>query len=677
MVRQILYIARIFPLHQSLRLSSIHQLKPRLFTHNAQLLLISSTQQRPQLPFLHPSTGVDHSLSLPRVSIQHQLSRLLSTENKDYLKTNIGQGLKWGAYIWVFSGLITICFLGFNTERLERNYPTPPEWTLISRHRLRAACGNANPAENLDGNVDYANQGARYRSLLGRLENPRLDGAGLRPLYEDDKFYVKEVGKTVYDMSSKSEAWREGYYACLMGAGHSAERLDGWLHDITRDIAFPPSMVIGPTNPRPKPVPPGAASAPKEENCIRVFEEAGTYYSRILETRTFSTRQRVEAALAYADWLDYKNDPSAAKEMYELGLQIAVTGLPSGAGDVVDIKSGVIYDTAEHVSSNILLATTAMGRHYAQGNNLSAALPIFLSVLRARRRLRPAPVSQEPSAAPPLDLKATIRSLLVTPPYPPIPPSGNEPQLRTPASICEEAGIMVHIGEIFFASSLAEPTSSNPPSSSFLSKAASFFSSSQPSRSAKSQESGFSWTRDAINLAETTLLSTPGSDDEARNQCAECLDAGMENWSKMVGRKLKEAHAARMTGTRGQNSESGNNNGDGKGVGPGQDQSGNWVWKGIGVGEGESLGGIRTEATGRLSTKQKPSITKVELLTNPSTKQAKDEEKEKEKEEEKWHQEAKLVQSETARLAKLLRQEGFGQELEKGQRRQGREWGLL
>lgn len=675
MVHQKVQIARILSLYQSTTPSSIPRLKPRPFTHNAQLLLISPTTQRPQLPFLHPSTGADLSPILARIPFQKQLSRLLSTERKNYLKYSIKGGLRLGAYGWLFAICITITLQGINSERLERLYPTPPEWSLLSRHRYRAACGNENPEENVNGDVDYANQGARYRALLARLENLKIDGAGLRPVLEDDRFYVKDVGKTIFDISDKSEAWREGYYGCMMGAGHAAERLDGWVHDITRDIAFPPEVVIGPSNPRPKRIPPGtAAPAPMEENCVPCFEDPGTYYLKILETQTFTSRQRLQAALAYADWLDFKNRPSAAEDMYDLALQIAVKGLPPGAGDVVDVKTGVIHDGADQVSSNILLATTAIGRHQAQANNLSAALPIFLSILRARRRLPPDLASQrqqETGPPPPPTFGETVLSLFITPPYPPIASSGNEPQLRTPASLCEEAGIMVHIGEIFFASSLTaatEPVSPNPPSSSsssfsHLSQAASsffsFFSLPSPSPSTavtNPQKSGLRWTRDAINLAETTLLSTPRNNEEARNKCVECLDAGMGNWSKMVGRKLREANAARMMLVRQQQQQQQSNEIE---EGSGQGQSGNWVWKGAGgvdevgsgIGFGFDVGSGLENGLGSEDGKG--------TATGTGSKEELKRSKEEEDEEGEWNREAMLVQSETARLMRLFREEGL------------------
>lgn len=715
MVHRKFSIARSFPLRRSLRPSSIHYLQPRPFTQNAQLLLIAPIPQRPQLPFLYPSSGIDLSSTLPRNSFQKQLSRLLTTENQSYLRTNVKKGLTWGAYAWLFSALITLCLFGFNSERLERIYPTPPEWSLISRHRYRAACGNENPEENSDDDVDYANQGARYRKLLARLENPKIDGAGLRAVAEDDRFAVKGVGQTVFDISSKSEAWREGYFGCLMGAGHAAERLDGWVHDITRDVVFPPEVVIGPSNLRPKPIPAGAASAPLEKNCVGAFEEPGVYYSRILETRTFTTRQRLEAALAWADWLGYKNSPAAAKEMCDLGLQIAVTGLPSGAGNVVDMKSGVIHDTAEYVSSNLLLATTAIGRHHAQGNNLSAALPIFLSVLRARRRLAPKPPLQEgkPLTPPAFSLWATIHSILNGPSYPRIPPSGNEQAYRTPISICEEAGMMINIGEIFFASSLNQtpfpnhfpPPSSSSSSSSFLSKALSFFSSYKAFSASKQQtqnpeQPGLNWTRDALVLAETTLLSATAPkkkiDTSARTKCVECLDAGMENWAKMVGRMLREAHTARrsravahMGGGEGRPAHANANelarappptnntqtpNTDATPPG----RSANWVWKDI------PPSNFDPSQFSQLS-QPSPSLS-LPITSSPDEGQGIRErtppdhlvDMESEENLETIIQEAQKIQTEIDRLETLFRRLGIaGRDQGGGGKGRGREWGLL
>ncbi|KAA6408324.1 MAG: hypothetical protein FRX48_08066 [Lasallia pustulata] len=403
---------------------------------------------------------------------------------------------------------------------------------------------------NASGLIDWARTGNEYRQLLSRLENPNLDGQGLRPSLETDgDIYVEGVGKMGLDVSAKPEPWRRGYHTLLMGAARAAEHLDGWVRDTTRNVAFPSDVVIGPSHPRPKPVPLGAKSAPLEENCVAAFEPPETYYMKILTTQGFTTRQRLDAALAYADWLDFKGLPSSAEEMYHWGIDIATGALPTGVNDVVDTRTGIVNEKATYVSSNVLLASTSLGIHQAQNNKLNTALPILLSVLRARRNLVLVQPQTTASAPEPETEPSTFqmifslfRFLITPPPYPPPSPTGDEPATRTPAAICEEAGLMAYIGEILFASP------SGPSQKSHL------FSSSQNKSQNQPRQSGLSWTRDAVDLAEKTLqgvLNSPVNTldtREATKRCSECLEVGMKNWAKMVDlmvREEQEDHARR------------------------------------------------------------------------------------------------------------------------------------
>ncbi|KAI4135854.1 MAG: hypothetical protein LQ347_000307 [Umbilicaria vellea] len=422
----------------------------------------------------------------------------------------------------------------------------------------RTARGLENPDANGSGLIDWARTGNEYSLLLGRLENPDLDGQGLHPPLETDgDIYVEGAGEMGLDISAKPEPWRRGYHTCLMGAARAAEHLDGWVRDTTRGIAFPGNVVIGPSNPRPKPVPLGAASPPREENCVAAFKPPETYYMKILTTQGFTTRQRLDAALAYADWLDFKGLHSSAEEMYDWGLDIATGALPTGVNGVVDTKSGIINDKATFVSSNVLLASTSLAIHHAQNNNLNTALPILLSVLRARRSLSSVPqLLQSHSPAMPSEdetvpstfqiIVSLFRSLMVPPPYPPPSPTGDEQATRTPAATCEEAGLMTYIGEILFASP------STP------SRGSSLFSSSK-NVPHQSKQAGLSWTRDAVDLSEKTLQDVldkpvnPSDAREAKKRCSECLGVGLENWAKMVDRMVREEHEehARMDKSQG------------------------------------------------------------------------------------------------------------------------------
>ncbi|MCJ1370253.1 hypothetical protein MMC20_001465 [Loxospora ochrophaea] len=515
---------------------------PRLFTQNSQLLLISRPAFRPELPFLHRASAIRPPSVHPRNSFPAQIARLITTEQKRYIIDQTWLAAKWTTYIWVGVALLATMGFGLNTMRLERRYPAPPEWSWVSRLNYWYAHWNEDPSSTSNGLVDWAVVGNCYMRLLLSLENPKEDGQSLHSqLGDEEDIYVEGIGKTGFDITSKSEPWRRGYHICLMGAARVAEHLDGCLVDTTRHIVFPPEVIIGPSNPRPKPVPFGAESPPLEENCKPAFEAPEKFYMKILTTHGFSTRQRLDAAIAYADWLSFKGLPSSAEEMYDWGLDIAMGALPVGVDNVVDTRTGIINDNATFITPNLLTATTALACHHAQNNNLSTALPIFLSILRSRRNLPTlpeSPISSSPSSSslPSSSLSQTIRSFIGAPPFPPPPSTEDLPAVRTPAAPCEEAGVMAHIGEILFASTSPSPTA---PSSSL------FRSGNSTTKASESHQAGLSWTREAVALAEETLSSigapsstvtsmTAESKSEARDRCIECLEVGMRNWNRMV-----------------------------------------------------------------------------------------------------------------------------------------------
>ena len=173
---------------------------------------------------------------------------------------------------------------------------------------------------------------------------------------------------------------------------------------------------------------------------------------RILTTQGFSEKQRVDAALAYANWLEYKKSPESALEMYKWALDIATANAPKG---IIDTKTGVINTNAGLPSANILATVTGLAIHHAANSNLNTALPILLSVLRARKSLPPAPVvlqALDEELGPIQYVVSVLKPLFIPNPYPPAPEDGTLPPTRTPKEICEEAGIMTYIGEILYIS---------------------------------------------------------------------------------------------------------------------------------------------------------------------------------------------------------------------------------
>lgn len=495
-----------------------HRPRPRLFTRNSQLLLIPPPPPRPQLPFLHSPSGAH---------------RLLTTERKRYIKDEFIKVVKIICYGYVFYGLFKVICFGIQTELWERKYPTPPEWGMWIRIMYRSARAAEDPSEGVEGHIDYARAGGLYLEVLEFVEQ---GDAGVVPVLKaDGDIDVAEVGKAGLDISSKSEPWCRGYHEALMGAARAAEDLEGCMLDRRRLIVFPSNMVVGPSNPRPKPVPADDVAAPLEKDCVPAYASPESFYTKLLTTQGFSPRQRLQAALSYADWLNFKGLPEKAEAMYAWGLDIAVGALPLEAQNVVNKESGIISADANYISSNLLLATTSLAIHHARNKNFAAALPIFLSVLRATRQLpfpsqKPRQYSIESNSADDSGLWSNIKHLVNSPPYPAAPPTGDEPQLRTPLAVCQEAGVMAHIGEVIFA---AASSATNPPSTSSKSK--------NKMSSEQNLNAGINWTRDALEVAEATFLGTDRQDREARKKCAECVKVGVDNWEKMVTKMIMNA----------------------------------------------------------------------------------------------------------------------------------------
>lgn len=410
------------------------------------------------------------------------------------------------------------------SEVKERKFPTPEEWNFWTRVQMRSAIAQVSAGSVLT----WPSAGERLKYVLERLENPERDGVGLEPVRREDE---GDEGKVVaFDLASKSEAWRRGYHEALMGAACCAEHLDGFLFDKTLHQVLPPRYVVGPSNPRPKSIPSHFGPAPREENCRPAYAAPDIFYEKILMCKGFTTRQRVEAAMAWAEWLDFKGSTRSSQEMAERAVDIALSGLPREGKGLIDKKTGVIRKyPAGYLSHNVFQASTSLAIHHARNENLSTALPIFLSVLRASRELPPprqSPLKEQPKTQDtnPDAFLAPLKGLLFAPPYPPAPPTGDEPHTRTQLTICEEAGVMAHIGEILFTSAAA--ASSSPPSAG---------------QKLENRQAGINFTRDAVDIAESTLLATLAQDQEARTKCAECITLGVDNWGKMVERMARQA----------------------------------------------------------------------------------------------------------------------------------------
>ncbi|KAK2059394.1 hypothetical protein LY76DRAFT_512274 [Colletotrichum caudatum] len=491
---------------------------------------IASRGGRPQLPFL--SIPVASSPRAPR-------ARYFTTEKRRWLRHEGRMFLRYNASLWGAA----LCVLGvvflLNQEALEKDHPTPHEWSLLTRMRARGAKSAARDGQ--DRQVDWVEVLVSCREALRRLEDPGADGAGLRDLPGDgdEPLSVDGVGGAGgKDASGKSENWRRGYYEVLMLLAQASEQLDGWVKDTTRNVVFPPEVVVGPSNPRPRPIPPGAASAPREEDCEVAFEPAENHYLRILATRGFTARQKMDAALRLASFLDYRRLPDAAERMYRRALSLAAEG-DAPPQPRVDPRTYTLAGDkpSPPPSENLLTVLTSIALHKARAGDANAALPIFVSVLRARRALPQAPPpGQGPSAAAdagPSDnsLWQRVWALAQPPVYPPPPDDGSRPPAwRHPRELCEEAALNLYIGEILYAASGSGSGSGNG--------------------RATNREEGLAWTRDAVDLAEEQLRAVGpsgggGDASRARHTCRECLGTGLQNWSTMVAGLAREEEEAK------------------------------------------------------------------------------------------------------------------------------------
>lgn len=427
-------------------------------------------------------------------------------------------GGKWTFYGTIISVLgMTWCFLATH-ELAEHEFPTPTEWSQITRFKYHSAKGLERPESHRHNITEWGITANAHRKLLLRLEDPEIDGKGL-VVQAEGSVSVPLEGPMGYDVSSKSYAWKRGYYESLMGWAKCAEHLDGKVQDLSRHHIFEKEYMIGPSNPNPKPCPPWRYSAPLEENCIPAEKSPEEFYHKILTTKGFTRKQRFDAALACGDWFDFKEQYAEAEDMIRYALDIAAEGMPAAAASV-DVKTATIKADAPLVTENLLAATTAMAIHRAQAGDTVSALPIFLSALRARRA-SPFEVVKRPSKMPSKKEKPQtdfgaikvaldqIFGALRAVEYPEPPPTGDEPAKRTSDNVCEEAGLMSYIGETLFSTSTSQ------------------------------RELGWSWTRDALDMAELESQN-PKLTPEGRKKCIKCLGVAYENLELMLEKMRRE-----------------------------------------------------------------------------------------------------------------------------------------
>lgn len=501
------------------------------FTTKAPLEIINGAGTRPSLTFLADRRHGKFA------------ARPVSTEQREYIKYQLRLAVYWTAILWIGAGGVFATYLALKEDWLDKQYPSPNDWSYLTRHAWRRA--RHEEAEEAYGRsmVNWGLVASSYRRVFALCETGGLLKTWSKPLEQTqdwesydfpgfDKELIRRepvsplsnLERIGFDISKQSEAWRRCYVASLMGMAKAAEMDEGWVRDKKRAQIWPKDMVVGPSNPHPKPPWPGCPPPPAEENCEQAYDDPSFFYIRILTTTGLSQRQHMDAILAYAAWKDYKGDSTTAQKLYEVSLRMACDSFSSAHASVpveavVNVSTGIVDPRAPFVTPNILRTCTALASHYVRHGDVSGGLAIYISALRARQSSR---TNQNYTPSKSLDLSLrnpqSIIHWIASIPYPsvmpPPLPSGDELFLRDPTSNCEEAALMTYIGEVLFAS-----TASNR----------------NETFSEQRMRQGLSWTRDAVRLADVGNEDSKVSNDRNRRRiCIQCLDAGLENWSKMV-----------------------------------------------------------------------------------------------------------------------------------------------
>ncbi|KAF2819936.1 hypothetical protein CC86DRAFT_374657 [Ophiobolus disseminans] len=490
---------------------------PRQFSYRypRQFLVAHQGSPRPQLPFLYPSG--QHLSS-------GQLLRLfsISSNHKKFIKETAKLSVRYSILIFLITSCFSIASLGILSEQQERAFPSPHEWSLITRFRFRRGKWWQVPENNEDeGFPNWARVYSELQYALNRLEDPNKDGVGILE-QEEGGVLVPGVGKAGFDVTAKSDEWRQGYYDVLMGMATAAERLEGWVTDKRRRNVWAPEFVPSPENKRPKAVLPGMPEVPDGEHREPAADAPEVFYMRIITSNGFTTYQRLSAALGYADWLSFKKSPDSAEEMYRWALDIAISGLPTSDPSIaIDHKTAILSFTApkDAITPNIVYATTNLATFLAAQGRLTSALPILISLLRARLNAEEAPVTRQTLDLKDSSITGTLLSLLAEPDYPPVPSSGDEPLLRKQSDRCEEAALKTYIGEILFATAGSSPTQ---------------------------RQQGLSWVRDGVSTSKLAQSLDPMRADEAlRKKCEQCEEVGLESWGKIMTYLAAEAKQKR------------------------------------------------------------------------------------------------------------------------------------
>ena len=512
----------------------IFLLRRHFISQSRRLQLLSQQSYRPQVPFLsntfrqhnHPQQQQQQQTKYqnrfiyrPQLPIlirgKRQLAQLLTLERKKYLKSQIWLGSKLALVGYTITALLLIASTGIYLELAERRHPSPTDWSFLTKVFYRFAKAAEDNNEKSTTPINWVDVWTWNRRVLKKLEDSISDnGKDPSQLFESTTTTSSDDGfRHKYDISFKSEPWRRGYYDVLMSLARSAEHLEGWVKDRTQNIYFPPEYVIRaedattvPENTTNdsislKPLPPKKANPPMADNCDIVAEPPSVIYSKIFATKGFTTTQRIDAALAYAAWLEFKGSYDAAKNTYYRALRIATENLPEGsAKEMIDEATGFLRPNGPVPTANIMRVTASLAAHLATySKDLDTALNLLLSVLKSRQRS--IDVQQISNSTGSHSLRGP-HSNVRTQTYASAPLSGDEAFNDIQGSRCDDAAIMLHIGEIIYAAGAQ-------------------------------QIDGVKWTQQATYLAEKGWRELE-DDGHEKEKCKSCLKVGMESWQLMV-----------------------------------------------------------------------------------------------------------------------------------------------
>ncbi|KAI9711052.1 MAG: hypothetical protein M1828_001979 [Chrysothrix sp. TS-e1954] len=499
----------------------------RFFSGNAPLRTLHRPTTRPQLPFLYQTLHRRHN------------ARLLTTGVMANIRYQLKLGLYWAVIGWTIIGGCFVFYYVLREDWLDKVHPAPKEWSFMTKHNWRSGKHLELVDGPQSGHMQWTNIGENYRAIAMRLERGDDNGLvhqqdwdstipGLDPdiMHQPTPSILSHEGWQTHigwDITAKSEHWRRGYYETMMGLAQAAEMRADYFTRMSDKMVLPRHCIRSEDNPDPTPIP--GKATPDMSECVSTIEPANVHYIRILSTKGFSRKQRLDAGVAYARWLDHGGNASLAEALYRWSLNIAADGIAAEIDSnddghpFVDVKTGVLQSNAPFTTPNLLKTTTSLASHLAHHGNISSALAIYLSILRARRAAPDAPPTEQyPHRTPNYGLESVnswakfIMDLPTRGIFPDVRRSGDEPFEKRQGDKCDEAELMAYVGEILFA------------------------------KGGKKKQ-GLGWTREATELAQR------GATDgrlarEAKQTCEECLLTLLENWRSMARSLAVEKSAA-------------------------------------------------------------------------------------------------------------------------------------